>query len=73
MVPLGLRAARPKESNVSAGLLYVDDVLEAASAKNEFAGSMGTVIIECRKTMSPRTSFTSRVDDVRIYNRAVKP
>ena len=54
-------------------LLYVDDVLEAQSAEDGLAGSAGGVVIGCRKTMTPGTFFTGLIDDVRIYNRAVKP
>ena len=57
----------------SACLLYVDDILEAASAESGLPGSAGTVVIGCRKTMAPGTFFTGLIDDVRIYNRAVKP
>ena len=57
----------------SACLLYVDDVLEAASAESGLPGSTGAVVIGCRKTMAPGTFFTGLIDDVRIYNRAVRP
>ncbi len=57
----------------SACLLYVDDVLEAQNAEDAVAGSAGGVVIGCRKTMAPGTFFTGLIDDVRIYNRAVKP
>jgi Tol biopolymer transport system component len=57
----------------SACLLYVDDVLEAQSVEDALAGSPGGIVIGCRKTMAPGTFFTGLIDDVRIYNRAVKP
>jgi len=57
----------------SACLLYVDDALEAASAEDALAGSPGGIVIGCRKTMAPGTFFTGLIDDVRIYNRAVRP
>ena len=35
--------------------------------------SVGGVNIGCGKTMTPTTFFIGLIDDVRIYNRAVKP
>lgn len=57
----------------SACLLYVDGVVEAQSVEDGLTGSAGKVIIGCRKTMTPGTFFTGLIDDVRIYNRVVKP
>jgi hypothetical protein len=54
-------------------LLYVDDILEAQSAKDALNASAGGVVIGCRRTMAPGTFFTGLIDDVRIYSRAVKP
>mgnify|MGYP003931722007 CR=1 FL=1 len=56
----------------SACLLYVGDVLEAESTEDGLASSTDGVVIGCRKTMAG-TFFTGLIDDVRIYNRAVKP
>ena len=57
----------------SACLLYVDDVLEAASAEDGLTSSAGGVVIGCRRIMTPGTFFTGLIDDVRIYNRIVSP
>jgi hypothetical protein len=56
----------------SACLLYVDDVLEAESTEDGLASSAGGIVIGCRKTIAG-TFFTGLIDDVRIYNRAVRP
>ncbi|MBN1507577.1 MAG: PD40 domain-containing protein [Sedimentisphaerales bacterium] len=56
----------------SACQLYVDDVLEAESTEGELASSTDGIVIGCRKTVAG-TFFTGLIDDVRIYNRAVKP
>jgi hypothetical protein len=57
----------------SACRLYVDDVLEAENAEGGLASSTGRVVIGCRRIMTPGTFWTGLIDDVRIYNRAVKP
>ena len=57
----------------SACTLYVDDVLEAESTEDGLAGSAGGVVIGCGKTMVPGTFWTGLIDDVRIYDRAVRP
>ncbi len=53
--------------------LYVDDVLAAEDTHDGLAGSLGRILIGCGNTMIPATFFAGLVDDVRIYNRAVKP
>jgi len=53
--------------------LYVDDVLVAEGADVALADCTGGMNIACGKTMAPTTVFSGLIDDVRIYNRAVKP
>jgi len=57
----------------SACLLYVDGVLVAEEIEDALTGSAGKLVIGCGKTMTPTSFFTGLIDDVRIYNRAVKP
>jgi len=53
--------------------LYVDDILVAEDTDVALADCSGGVNIGCGKLMAPNTFFTGLIDDVRIYNRAVKP
>ena len=53
--------------------LYVDDVLVAEETDVALAGCDGGLHIGCGKLMAPGSFFTGLIDDVRIYNRAVKP
>ena len=53
--------------------LYVDDLLVAEDADVALGASDGGLNIGCGKNMTPTTFFTGLIDDVRIYNRAVKP
>jgi hypothetical protein len=53
--------------------LYVDDILVAEDTDVALAGCDGGVNIGCGSIMAPNTFFTGLIDDVRIYNRAVKP
>ena len=53
--------------------LYVDDVLVAEGADVALEDCTGGMNIACGKLMAPATFFSGLIDDVRIYNRAVKP
>ncbi|MBN2131409.1 MAG: PD40 domain-containing protein [Sedimentisphaerales bacterium] len=53
--------------------LYVDDVLVAEDADVGLMECYGNLNIGCGATMTPTAFFTGLIDDVRIYNRAVKP
>jgi len=53
--------------------LYVDDVLVAEDAQTGLASSYGRHYIGRGKDPAPETFFTGLIDDVRIYDRAVKP
>jgi len=54
-------------------ILYVDDVAVAADTKSELVGSNGGLNIGCGKNLEPGSFWSGLIDDVRIYNRAVKP
>jgi hypothetical protein len=54
--------------------LYVDDILVAADTQaGGPADCSGGLNIGCGKDMAPDTFFSGLIDDVRIYNRAVRP
>jgi hypothetical protein len=53
--------------------LYVDDVVAAKDAQDGLAGPSNGLYIGCGKTMQPGTYFSGVIDDIRIYNRAVRP
>jgi len=54
--------------------LYVDDVLVAEDSQaGGLADCSGGLNIGCGKDMAPGTFFAGLIDDVRIYNRTVKP
>ncbi len=54
-------------------ILYVDDVEVAADTQSELAGSNGGLNIGCGKNLEPGSFWSGLIDDVRIYNRTVKP
>ena len=54
-------------------MLYVDDVLVAEDTQTALASSYGRHYIGCGKDLAPDTFFSGLIDDVRIYNRAVRP
>jgi hypothetical protein len=53
--------------------LYVDDVLVAEDTQIALQGSAGKQLIGCGANMSADTFWSGLIDDVRIYDRAVKP
>jgi hypothetical protein len=53
--------------------LYVDDLLVAEDTDVALAACNGGLSIGCGKSAAPHSFFTGLVDDVRIYNRVVKP
>ena len=57
----------------SARSLYVDDVLVAEDAQTGLADCYGGLNIGCGADVAANTLWTGLIDDVRIYNRAVKP
>lgn len=53
--------------------LYVDETLVAEDAQTGLAPCSGALQIGCDKDMTPGTFFTGLIDDVHIYNHAVRP
>jgi len=53
--------------------LYVDDVEVANDAQDGLEPATGGFYIGTGKAMQPGTYWSGLIDDVRIYNRAVKP
>jgi len=53
--------------------LYMDGVLVAEDAQDSLAGSSGNLVIGAGKTMAPTTFWKGLIDDVRIYDRVVRP
>jgi hypothetical protein len=53
--------------------LCVDDAVVAEDARDGLDGSFNGLYIGCGKNMQPGTYFSGLIDDVRIYNRAVRP
>jgi len=54
-------------------ILYVDGVEVARDKQANLAGSAGNLSIGAGSTMSPAGFWKGLIDDVRIYDRAVKP
>lgn len=53
--------------------LYVDDVLVAEDTQSGLAEGYGGLNIGCGANMTAGTFVSGLIDDVRLYNRAVKP
>jgi len=53
--------------------LCVDGVVAAEDAQDSLAGSANGLNIGCGKAMGAGTFWSGLIDDVRIYNRAVRP
>jgi hypothetical protein len=53
--------------------LYVDDLLVAEDTQDGLGVSSGKMLIGCGKNMAAGTFWSGLIDDVRIYNRAVRP
>ena len=54
-------------------ILYVDDVVVAADTQSALVGSNGGLNIGCGKNVASGSFWSGLIDEVRIYNRAVKP
>lgn len=54
-------------------ILYFDDVAVAQDTQESLGSSDSGLYIGCGKNMEDGTFFSGLIDDVRIYNRAVKP
>jgi hypothetical protein len=53
--------------------LYVDDVEVATDVQGTLEGSTGGLYIGVGKALETGSHWSGMIDDVRIYNRAVKP
>ena len=53
--------------------LYVDGIVVAEDTQNGLANSSNGLNIGCGTSFEPNSFFSGLIDDVRIYNRAVKP
>ncbi|MBP7053521.1 MAG: PD40 domain-containing protein [Phycisphaerae bacterium] len=53
--------------------LYVDDVLAAEDGQSSLANCSGGLNIGCGEDMAPGSFWSGVIDDIRIYDRAVKP
>ena len=54
-------------------MLYADGVVVAEDMPEALDGSSSGQYIGTGKAMEPGTFFSGLIDDVRIYNRAVRP
>jgi hypothetical protein len=59
--------------NGSNRILYVDGVEVARDTQANLAGSTGGLYLGAGGTLAPGTFWSGLIDDVRIYDRAVKP
>ncbi len=57
----------------SSRILYVDGVEVARDTQANLAGSTGGLYLGAGSTMAPASFWKGLIDDVRIYDRAVKP
>jgi hypothetical protein len=53
--------------------LYVDDIAVAQDTQDGLAGSNSGLYIGTGSFMQPGTFFSGLIDDIRIYNRVVRP
>ena len=53
--------------------LHVDGVLAAEDTQEGLAASSGNLVIGAGSALAPGTYWKGLIDDVRIYNRVVKP
>jgi hypothetical protein len=53
-------------------ILYVDGVVVATDAQAEIVGSLGGLYIGTGKAMEPGSYWSGLIDDVRIYNKALR-
>ena len=54
-------------------MLYVDSVVAAEDTQDALSSSGNGLYIGAGNAMEPGTFWSGLIDDVRIYNRAVKP
>jgi hypothetical protein len=51
----------------------VDEVLVAEDTHDGLAGASGSLVLGAGSALAPGSFWSGLLDDVRIYNRAVKP
>jgi len=61
------------DASSETSVLYVDDVEVATDVQPTLPKTYGGLQIGAGRSREPTTFFTGLIDDVRIYNRAVKP
>jgi len=54
-------------------ILYVDDIEVARDTQTGLANSFGGLYVGAGSTLAPGTFWSGLIDDVRIYDRAVRP
>lgn len=54
-------------------MLYVDGIMIAKDTQDSLEGSGNGLYIGCGKALENGTYWSGLIDDVRIYNRAVRP
>jgi hypothetical protein len=54
-------------------MLYVDDIAVAQDAQPDLEASENGLYIGTGMAMEPGSFWSGLIDDVRIYNRAVRP
>jgi len=54
-------------------ILYVDDIEVVKDTQANLAASSGGLYIGAGNTLAPGTFWSGLIDDVRIYNQAMKP
>jgi hypothetical protein len=59
--------------NGSERILYVDDIEVARDSQTGLTASGGSLYIGAGNALTPGTFWSGLMDDVRIYDQAVKP
>jgi hypothetical protein len=53
--------------------LYVDDIEVALDAQSSLVGSTGDMTLGAGSTLAPASFWSGLIDDIRVYNKAVRP
>jgi hypothetical protein len=54
-------------------ILYVDDIEVGTDTQTSLVGSAGGLYVGAGSALTPGTFWSGLIDDVRVYDRAVKP
>jgi len=57
----------------AARALYVDDALVGEDIQGAVTSATGELTLGCGSSRAPGTFFAGLLDDVRVYNQAVRP